>query len=79
MNPNSKKFKTISPSRLNSVLVFDGDVSYAIKAWKSLLKNNNAIQECYDRKFFKKPSEKRRLKNQFAKYIQTKEDLKNAD
>lgn len=72
MNPTSKKFKSISPKKTNSILVTDGDIMYAIKSWKRLLKDTNVIQECYDRKFFKKPSEVKRLNRQLAEYNQEK-------
>jgi ribosomal protein S21 len=78
MNPTSKKFKAISSGQTNSVVV-DNDLSYALKVWKRLLKDTNVMQECYDRKFYRKPSEIRRLRSNLAKYTQHKEDLKNAN
>ena len=72
MNPTSKKFKTINSGHPNSVRV-DGDLNYALKAWKKVLKDTNIMQECYDRKFYKKPSEIRRLQSRLAIYNQSKE------
>lgn len=78
MNPTSKKFKAINAGVPNSVIV-DNDLSYALKAWKHILKDSNVVQECYDRKFYKKPSEVRRLQNQLAQYNQQKDTLQNAN
>ena len=72
MNPTSKKFKSIYPKRLHGVLVNDGDVNYAIKVWKRILKDSNVMGECYDRKYHKKPSQVRREQNQIAKYNQSR-------
>ena len=78
MNPNSKKIKAINPGYLSSVCV-NNDLTYALKLWKQMLKGNsnhpagNIIQECYDRKFFEKPSLTRRKKLDTAKYNQGKE------
>lgn len=78
MNPTSKKFKSINSGRPNSVNV-DGDLNYALKAWKKIVKDANIMQECYDRKFYRKPSERNRLQMQLAVYVQTKETIKDAD
>ena len=78
MNPISKKFKCVNSGRPNSVIV-DGDLAYALKVWKKLLKDSNTMQECYDRKFYRKPSERGRLKMQLAKFIQSKETQQNEE
>lgn len=75
MNLSSKKFKSINPGSLSSIMVSDNDLPYAIKQWKRTLKDSNVIQECYDRKFYKKPSESKRLLMNTAKYNQYKETL----
>lgn len=71
MNP--KKLRNTIPFKTQSVLVVDNDLGTALKVWKKMLKENNTIEECYDRKFYNKPSRTKRLQNQIAVYLQSKE------
>lgn len=69
---NHKKIKTLAKARPNSVHVVDGDISYAIRAWKKVLKDNNAVTECHQRTHYVKPSDRKRIQKETAKYIQQK-------
>lgn len=69
---NHKKIKSLAKARSNSVHVVDGDISYAIRAWKKILKDNNSVTECHQRTHFVKPSDKNRIQKETAKYIQQK-------
>lgn len=71
----NKKFKGICPGSLNSVIVEDGDIGYALRQWKKNIKLSGIVQECYDRKFFKKPSTVNRVKRQIAIYKLYKETI----
>jgi len=73
MNTNSKKFKSITKSRPTSVTVVDGDISYALRQWKRILKDTNSVVECYDRMHYNKPSTSRRKMKNSAKYRQQKQ------
>jgi len=68
-----KKLKSVVPGRMNSVQVVDQDLSTALKVWKRMLKENNTIEDCYDRKFYKKPSQIRRLELNTARFLQSKQ------
>lgn len=68
-----KKINSIVPRRLSSVQVVDNDINFAIKSWKKILKENQTIEGLYERKFYKKPSQRKRLQKQIAVYLQTKE------
>lgn len=72
MHINSKKFRAIKPGALSSTVVVD-DLGSALRIWKKQLKDSEVILECYDRKFYQKPSTKRRILLENAKYIQSKE------
>ena len=76
MNLNSKKIQAIKPGHLSSICVVDYDLHYALKSWKKMLKDSNIIQECYDRKFFEKKSDKTRKQMEIARYNQYKDSLK---
>lgn len=77
MNLKSRHFNTTIPGRPNAVNV-DGDIHFALKIWKKQLKDNLIIADCYDRKFYQKPSRVKRQRNNLAKYIQMKESERNA-
>lgn len=70
---NHKKIKTLAKARPNSVHVVDGDISYAIRAWKKVLKDNNAVTECHQRTYYVKPSDRKRIQKETAKYRQMRE------
>ena len=72
MNINSKKFNSIKPGALSSTVVSE-DIHSAIKNWKKQLKDSEIIQDCYDRKFYQKPSTKKRIQLEIARYKQLKE------
>lgn len=44
----------------NAVKVVDGNLELAIKFWKRKLKDSGKLQELKDRRYYTKPSEKRR-------------------
>lgn len=72
MNIKSRQFNTILPGRLNAISV-EGDIHFALKLWKKQLKDNLIIADCYERKFYQKPSVVKREKMNSAKYKQQKE------
>lgn len=72
MNLNSKKFRAIKPGKMMSSNVGPGELNQAIQNWKNQLKSANVLQECYDRKFYVKPSVTNKLKMDNAKYKQNK-------
>ena len=72
MKLDSKLFKSICTSRPNAVLV-NGDINHAIKRWKETNKNNGVTDELFERKFYQKPSDKRRKQIEIARYNATKE------
>jgi len=45
----------------NTVIVKDGNFEHAMRVFKRRTKKSNIRQECKDRMFFTKPSEKRRI------------------
>jgi len=47
-----------------SVNVVDGNVDMAIKLWKRKLKDSGKIEELKERRYYTKPSEKRRTELQ---------------
>ena len=53
---NFKKVKQINQNNLNGVNVVDGDLNSALRTFKRIIKDNNIIKECGDRKYYKKPS-----------------------
>lgn len=71
MNP--KKIKSVIPGQLNAVQVVDNDISTAIRLWKRMLKDNKVVEDCFSRKYFEKPSIRRRNEILSAKYIQSKQ------
>jgi len=70
---NPKKLKNVIPFKTNSILVVDNDLNTALKVWKKMLKENKTVEGCFDRKFYNKPSKTKRLQNQIAVYLQSKE------
>lgn len=70
---NFKKVKQINQNNLNGVNVVDGDLNSALRTFKRIIKDNNIIQECFDRKYYKKPSVTKKEILDTAKYNQTKE------
>lgn len=70
-----KQIDSILPGRLNSILV-NGDLTFALKRFKRMQKDSNVILECYERKFYVKPSVKNRKQLALAKFLQQKESEK---
>lgn len=66
-----KQIDSILPGRLNSILV-NGDLTFALKRFKRMQKDSNVILECYERKFFVKPSVATRKQMDIAKFKQSK-------
>ena len=64
-----KQIESILPGRLNAISV-NGDIGFALKRFKRMQKDSNVILECYERKFFTKPSVSNRKKMDIAKYNQ---------
>jgi ribosomal protein S21 len=68
-----KKLRNIVPGKVQSIKVVDNDLSTALKVWKKMLKENNTIEDCYENKFYNKPSRQKRLAKNTAIYLQSKE------
>ena len=68
-----KQIEAILPGRLNAILV-NGDITFALKRFKRMQKDSNVILECYERKFYVKPSVAHRKKMDVAKFKQSKEN-----
>lgn len=67
-----KKLKDNVPGNLAGVNVQNGDLNRALRIWKRNLKNSGIITELYDRKEFKKSSEKKREQFLTAQFKQSK-------
>lgn len=74
----TKKIRSIRQRNISSIEVVDNDLNSAIRIWKRMLKENNTIEECYDRKFFQKPSRKKRDQFLIAQYIENKNASTNS-
>lgn len=66
-----KQIDSILPGRLNAISV-DGDITFALKRFKRMQKDSGVILECYERKFYVKPSVAHRKKMDVAKFKQSK-------
>jgi small subunit ribosomal protein S21 len=53
----------------NAVNVVDGNLELAIKFWKRKLKESGKLQELKDRRYYTKPSEKRRKEIEYQKRL----------
>ena len=71
MNIKTKQFNAIITGCPNSIAV-SGDLNFALRKWKKNLKDNNIIEDQFDRKFYDKPSVVKRKQNQIAEYNQSK-------
>lgn len=71
-----KQIETTVPGKLNAVQVVNGDLTFALKKFKKLQKDSEVILECYQRKFYTKPSVAKRKQLATAKYLQQKESEK---
>jgi len=67
-----KQIESILPGRLNAIAV-NGDIAFALKRFKRMQKDSGVILECYERKFYVKPSVSNRKKMDVAKFKQSKE------
>lgn len=72
MNIKSKQFGVIVPGSTMSVKVA-GDLGFAMRTWKKKLKENEVIQDTFERKFFTKPSTHKKRQRDIAIYKQGKE------
>ena len=72
MNTKSKLFDSIIPGQLSSVKVND-DLQFALRRFKKMQKDAGVVVECYDRKFYTKPSVSKKKMLDSAKYIQSKQ------
>lgn len=64
-----RELLTIQSGYAASVIV-DGDLSFALRKFKRIMKNNERLTEVYDRSSYTKPSVKKRLTNSNAAYAQ---------
>lgn len=71
MHLSSKKFKSTQPGSLTSIVV-NGDMGFAMRQWKKMQKDSKIIVECFERKFYQKPSDKKRKMMEIARYNQSK-------
>lgn len=71
-----KQVESTIPGRLNAIQVVNGDLTFALKKFKKLQKDSAIILDCYERKFYVKPSVAKRKKMNNAKYLQQKESNK---
>lgn len=72
MNTKSKLFESIIPGQLSSIQV-NGDISFALRRYKKMQKDAGVVVECYDRKFYTKPSVAKKKMIDTAKYNQSKQ------
>jgi ribosomal protein S21 len=72
MNIKSKFFDSIVPGQLGSIQT-NGDIAFALRRFKRMQKDAGTIVECYDRKFYTKPSVSKKKQRDSAKYIQSKQ------
>ena len=75
MNLKSKQFTSIIPGKLTAIEV-NGDITSALRIFKKQQKETSVILECFERKFYKKPSDQKRKQLEKAKYLQFIEDNK---
>lgn len=78
MHIESKKFQSIKPGAPSSVDTRECGLEYALRSWKKILKDNNVVKNCYDKNYYVKPSDRRREMMNSAKYIQSKESMRDA-
>ena len=56
----------------NGVKVLNGDVELALKRFKKMIKDSKKLVELSERRFYTKPSVKKRLENKMAKVRERK-------
>ena len=80
MKLQERKLQVITPGVSLGVQVVDGELHYALKEFKRLIKESNKIQEVYEKRYYTKPSVSKRKMLDNAKFLQknksNKEKLK---
>ena len=77
MNLTSKKFRSIVPGSPNAIYN-DGNIHDALKLYKRQIKENETVQQCYERNWFEPKTSKKRKMFQRAKYVESKNAERNA-
>lgn len=73
MNIKSKQFNALVQGSPYSVAV-NGDLTFALRQWKKILKDTNIVKELFDRQRYTKPSDWKRIQRSEAIYKQSKEN-----
>ena len=76
MNIKSKQFNALVQGSPYSVAV-NGDLTFALRQWKKILKDNKIIEKLSDNRAFQKKSDRIRIQNERATYNQTQKELDN--
>lgn len=76
MNIKSKQFNALVQGSPYSVAV-NGDLTFALRQWKKILKDNKIIEKLSDNCAFQKKSDRIRIQNERATYNQTQKELDN--
>ncbi len=76
MNIKSKQFNALVQGSPYSVAV-NGDLTFALRQWKKILKDNKVIEKLSDNRAFQKKSDRIRIRNERATYNQTQKELDN--
>lgn len=76
MNIKSKQFNALVQGSPYSVAV-NGDLTFALRQWKKILKDNKIIEKLSDNRAFQKKSDQIRIQNERATYNQIQKELDN--
>ena len=70
MSRKQKEFLSIAPGSMGGVRVVNGDINFALRAFKRTVKRSGILFENKNRSHFIKPTTKRRKKKLAAVYSQ---------
>jgi len=79
MSKKQKHHKSIVPGTPSAVAVVDGDISFALRAFKRKMKQLGVLDALKENRTFTKPSVKRRAQLINAKYMQKIRDMHQYD
>jgi ribosomal protein S21 len=76
MNKRQKQFESIQPGtpKSNRVVSVNGkpDISFALRKWKKMLKDNGTIEAVRQRQEFEKPNFTKRMQRERGKFLAQK-------
>jgi small subunit ribosomal protein S21 len=77
MNKRQKNHKSIIPGNGTAVSVVNKDLSFALRTFKTKIKESKILDKFKNNQTFTKPSVKRKIQIDKAKYIQSIKDKQN--